>query len=107
MRRPVLQFAQLMEAKLQQHDHTRGPAGWQQELPDYLLDRLDQEVAELRKVVLARDSAVDVALEAVDVGNLAMMVMDCYARPTKRYWGMEEDAEEQMRADLGIAAEEE
>lgn len=80
MRQQVAAFAGLMERKLQQNDHK---GGWTNESIEYLFDRLKQEVGELQKELKgeisggAKPTNAELAsLEAVDVANFAMMIVD-------------------------------
>ena len=78
MRVEVKKFAEMMELKLRRHDRKRGPAGWKDEEPLWLLARLKEEVAELEKAVVAGSTGILVRHEAADVGNFAMMITDVY-----------------------------
>ena len=82
MRKEVMSFALTMEEKLCMHDEQRGPTGWKNEPVDYLLNRLSEEVAELRKAIADGASLNTINLEAADVGNLAMMVADAHTYQT-------------------------
>jgi NTP pyrophosphatase (non-canonical NTP hydrolase) len=85
LRPSVAAFAALMERVLRDNDHK---GGWQDCEPEWLLMRLRQEVAELdeamQKGTIARrdesgrtsDWPADIAREAADVANFAMMIAD-------------------------------
>ena len=78
--RPALaSFADLMEEMLQENDHK---GGWQYDSSKALLRRLKQETAELQRAI-ERDAPTDeIAREAADVANFAMMIADNeYLRP--------------------------
>lgn len=74
----VRAFATAMEAQLAANDHK---PGWKADKAMDLLDRLDEEVEELRQAIMRPsgyeegDRAV-VSKEAADVGNFAMMISD-------------------------------
>lgn len=72
LRPEVLAFATLMEAKLRKNDHKKH---WSTCDIDYLEERLEDEVDELKLAVRERTSEV-VAREAADVANYAMMIAD-------------------------------
>jgi NTP pyrophosphatase (non-canonical NTP hydrolase) len=71
-RREVRQFAKVMESRLRANDHK---PGWKQDIAPALFRRLQEEAAEL-------DGAIDfgtpgeIAKEAADVANFAMMIAD-------------------------------
>ena len=66
-------FAERMEAELAENDHKRH---WSSCTPGWLLKRLEDEVAELRRAVETGAPAARVISEAADVGNFAMMIAD-------------------------------
>lgn len=89
----VVAFADLMEERLRRHDGSRGPRGWENCDPQWLLGRLKQEVAGLEKALkapkavrcgcreamcphLVFDVTDGVGAEAADVANFAMMIAD-------------------------------
>lgn len=67
IRKPVIDFAEAMEAKLAKNDHK---SDWQKETCLYLLDRLEQEFYELKQA----DSIDDIKDECTDVANFCMML---------------------------------
>lgn len=69
LRLAVLKFAHLMEWKLRLNDYR---PGWKNEPKDWLLDRLMEEVQELK---VAHPGKLT-AYEAADVANFAMMIAD-------------------------------
>lgn len=89
VRHEVEAFAYLMERQLKANDHK---PGWKNDDPLSLLDRLVEEVEELRLAIndtgALRPSAFviqAVAKEAADVANFAMMIADFFsALPTER-----------------------
>lgn len=71
--RPEIQkFAEAMENKLRKHDEERGETGWRGEGFAYLLDRLEDEVDELKNI----ETDIDEKEECVDIANFAMMIFD-------------------------------
>lgn len=83
----VSRFAQVMERKLQKHDHDWGPKGWEGGDPFSLLSKCGHELDELQRALRKAlpelgwhtaepESLVSVAEEAADVANMAMMVAD-------------------------------
>jgi NTP pyrophosphatase (non-canonical NTP hydrolase) len=76
MRSEVVWFAQEMERKLQENDYK---SHWSGCSPKWLLNRLRQETSELERAI-AKGDAKDIAREAADVGNFAMMIADVCRR---------------------------
>jgi NTP pyrophosphatase (non-canonical NTP hydrolase) len=82
----VLRFAVEMEKKLAENDHK---GGWDDCEPEWLLKRLREETRELAKLVRAEpndrvaslETATQVAREAADVANFAMMIAHLYGLP--------------------------
>lgn len=84
LRTSVRRFAEQMELKLRENDHK---GGWQNDLPEDLLVRAEQELEELKAAVSAEffsacgllDAGATrpaVAGEAADVGNFCLMITD-------------------------------
>ncbi|MCM3704035.1 hypothetical protein [Paenibacillus macerans] len=86
LRESVEWFAQQMEMKLRENDHK---GGWDNCEINYLFSRLNEEVKELKSSVarvglkgnwadmpLSSSTPLDVAREAADVANFAMMIAD-------------------------------
>jgi hypothetical protein len=81
--RPEVQkFARIMEYKLRLNDYK---GGWKDCDSFFLFDKLNEEVEELERELFVDDSIddppydpVNVSLEAADVGNVAMMLIDLY-----------------------------
>lgn len=71
LRPEVLAFARLMERQLRANDHK---PGWKNDTPVALMRRLEEEAQELNGAL--GWSPVEVALEAADVANFAMMIAD-------------------------------
>lgn len=71
LRKEVRLFAEAMERRLQANDHK---PGWKDDTPDALLDRVDDELLELHMAVATGKGAI--LLEAADVANFLMMVVD-------------------------------
>ena len=81
-RASVGHFARLMERKLREHDEDRGTDGWRGLECDvkYLLDRVIEEVEELRSAFNDADRT-RLVKESVDVANFCMMITDRIDRP--------------------------
>jgi NTP pyrophosphatase (non-canonical NTP hydrolase) len=73
LRPEVLHFALRMERKLRTHDDERGKDGWHEAGAFWLLERLQQEVAEL-ETGIEDFSKTSFSGECYDVGNFAMMI---------------------------------
>lgn len=71
----VLAFARRMEAKLAKNRHKGDRGGWLKDTPSALLRRLKVETNELEKAIQS-NSCGDIANEAADVANFAMMIAD-------------------------------
>ncbi len=86
--REVQQFAALMQTKLNEN-HSKG--GWKgvdfgpfgegrghawSETSSYLLKRIEDEVIELKIAIANNHSPLEIAREAADVANFAMMIAD-------------------------------
>jgi len=73
----VLAFAEAMEERLAANDHK---GGWFREDPEWLMDRLYEEVRELASEIHERShrkpDLVKIRREAADVSNFALMVAD-------------------------------
>lgn len=74
----VLAFARQMEGKLDQNRHKGNREGWLKDAPIDLLARLVEEVVELQHAIDRGWPTDDVAGEAADVANFALMVADAY-----------------------------
>ena len=79
----VTAFAAEMENKLAENRHKGDREGWLKDTPEALLERLDEEVTELKEAVRlmktlppSEVTKMRVTQEAADVGNFAMMVAD-------------------------------
>ena len=77
LREPVRWFAELMEDKLRENDYK---GGWDNENIYWLWERLREETSELLAAIDAtRDlyaDPINIALEAADIANFAMMIAD-------------------------------
>lgn len=71
LRKEVVRFSHLMENQLRENDHK---GGWSECTVSYLWSRLIEELNELKIAVF--DGRGDIALEAADVANFAMMLVD-------------------------------
>ena len=82
IRSEVLMFAKVMEKKLRRNDHKGHWKNGGYEDFQWFVDRLKEEVEELEE---ALDSRIpeDIADEAADVANYAMMIMDIFSRGGK------------------------
>jgi hypothetical protein len=71
----VERFAMGMERKLRQNDHK---GGWKQMSVDEMIERLDEEVEELKKALhpMRKDNPQRVFKEAVDIANFCMFIAD-------------------------------
>ena len=79
VRSEVESFAAEMEKKLRKNDHKRSWKVLSKADVQWFLDRLKDEVIELEEAIDGGDPE-DVAQEAADVGNFAMMIMDVFRR---------------------------
>lgn len=70
LRESLQNFAEAMEQKLRKNDHK---GGWEGLSFEMLLDYLKLELHEL-EVALKHESPKDVAKEAVDIANFALMI---------------------------------
>jgi NTP pyrophosphatase (non-canonical NTP hydrolase) len=73
-------FAQIMEEKLRANSHKMG---WRNCTMAYLIRRIGQESAELRRAIKNGRPHAEVAREAADVANFCMMIADVYEPPVK------------------------
>ena len=73
LRKEVRLFAEAMELRLQANDHK---PGWKDDTAEALLDRVDDELLELHMAVAANPGKTAILLEAADVANFLMMVVD-------------------------------
>jgi len=81
----VLVFAKAMQFKLDKNAHKSGWATyddegkrkWDNGMIAFLHDKLLEEVDELQEA-MEEGTAEEVVQEAADVGNLAMMIDDCF-----------------------------
>ena len=78
--RPVVaRFAAAMEMKLRDKDTEKGAEGWKNSSVPYLMERLDEEVKELKKALHEWPMGMKtntIMNEAADVANFTMMVAD-------------------------------
>lgn len=79
VRQEVKDFAKAMEYKLMCNDFKRHWENASREDCGWFLEGLREEVRELEEA-LEIGSVRDVVLEAADVGNFAMMIMNVFAR---------------------------
>jgi NTP pyrophosphatase (non-canonical NTP hydrolase) len=75
MREEILEFALAMENKLQNNDYKGHWCGCDKE---YLTVKLMEEIHELFKAIMQRESDDEVISEAADVANIVMMIADNY-----------------------------
>ena len=78
LRPSVLAFARLMEWKLRRDDEIKGTHGWKDSDPDDLYYKMCQEATELGNAMKCNSGGYDVAIEAADVANFAMMIADAF-----------------------------
>jgi NTP pyrophosphatase (non-canonical NTP hydrolase) len=75
----VQNFSHIMEKKLSENRHKGDARGWRESTPGQLVQRIEDEVAELKEALMSKQFNPEaVAREAADVANFAMMVADCY-----------------------------
>lgn len=94
IREPLQHFAEQMEGRLVAKDENRGPRGWLDYHPLWLLLRAEEELKELKEELMRPSSLQRVVQEAADVANFCMMiadVMQAQIRPGKRKLRREED----------------
>ena len=72
MRESVKQFAEAMEKVLARNDHKEG---WEECTNLYLIQRMIEEASEVLQMLDAGELG-DMAEEAIDVANFAMMIYD-------------------------------
>ena len=75
LRESVSRFACVMEGVLRDNDHK---GGWDDCEPGWLLRRMGQELAELRRAYGRRATCEEVRKECADVANFAMMLAERY-----------------------------
>ncbi len=78
--RSVIRFVDVMLEKL---DENRHKGHWRDMSQKWLLNRLRQETGELRRAVEG-GNATEIAREAADVANFAMMIADNALREEER-----------------------
>lgn len=77
LRHSVQAFAERMEATLRKHDAKKGGQyNWRKDTPASLIARLEDEAWEVRNALESGGSIADIAKEAVDVANFALMISD-------------------------------
>lgn len=76
--RPSVQaFAERMEATLSKHDAEKGgQSNWRKDSVASLIERLEDEAWEVKNALETGGSNTDIANEAVDVANFALMISD-------------------------------
>lgn len=103
----VMAFARAMEDTLRKHDAKKGGqngangrSGWRQDRLTGLIDHAEEELCEIQEAMSQKTmNGNDVAREAVDLGNMAMMIwdrclqrtdavddLDCYKCPACDRW---------------------
>lgn len=73
LRSDLIKFVEAMEEILRLHDDQRGVDGWVDANYQHLLDRLTEELKEVRREV-RKGNMEGVHREIIDVANFAMMV---------------------------------
>jgi len=76
LREAVRSFAWEMEHKLRKHDGDYGPEGWKMCDPNFLWNRMRDEINEAKKAT----STQNIIEECADIANFAMMIADNAAR---------------------------
>jgi hypothetical protein len=79
-----LGVAERMEEKLDENRHKGNRNGWLVCSPEELLERVEQELAELRGAIASGVAPDEVWREAADVANMAAMAADAYAHRYRR-----------------------
>jgi len=74
-RNKVLDFATVMQGKLDDNKHK---GGWSKCSQSYLVRRLDEEVTEIKHAIGENYDTEDIIKECADVANFAMMIADRY-----------------------------
>ena len=77
MNKTVFEFALVMQEKL---DDNADKGGWEDTSFGYLLERLEEEIEELKNAIKEKSSAFDISRECADVANFAMMISDNITR---------------------------
>lgn len=95
LRDPLAVFAVEMETQLRANDHK---PGWKNDDPWTLLARLHQEAEELGAAMEEGASPEEIAREAADIANFAMMIADVYG-------GLERDSMVVLQMRYGISNE--
>ena len=75
MRISVKRFAEAMEKKLKKYDDERGEDGWNDERIPWLIERLEDELEELKEAYHG-ENRTEMKQESIDIGNFAMMIYD-------------------------------
>lgn len=79
LRKPLEEFADVMELQLRANDH-KGEEGWVSDIPAALMCRLHEEIRELNDVLVYHPKDTErIVKEAADVTNFAMMIADVQA----------------------------
>jgi NTP pyrophosphatase (non-canonical NTP hydrolase) len=73
MRNIILDFAKVMDNELDENDHK---TGWLGLSPQWLINRIRQETAELENAIKHKKSKSVILSECADVANFAMMIFD-------------------------------
>lgn len=71
-------YARLMELKLSQNRHKGDRDAWKEDEVMALVNRVREEWIELLVAIVEKSSPMEIALEAADIGAMAMMVADAF-----------------------------
>jgi hypothetical protein len=77
----VIAFARAMEARLAANDHK---GGWDHEPASYFLERIEEELKELKRALKHKLLPAAVLHEAADVANFLMMLAESAAKAVKK-----------------------
>ncbi|MCK5605453.1 hypothetical protein KAR91_26410 [Candidatus Pacearchaeota archaeon] len=69
-------FAELMRSRLQERDKKYHGKTWKDDTIESLFIHLQEEVKELTEVLQSGGTLNDIRNEAVDIANMAMMIVD-------------------------------
>lgn len=72
----VSKFAELMRARLNEKNEKYQGKTWKDASIDELFSHLQEEVKELQETIQSHDTFQNIENEAVDVANMAMMIVD-------------------------------
>lgn len=74
----VQKFAEHMEQKLSENRHKGDRPGWLKVQPEFLINRVEEELLEVKEAIASGKPALEVWREAADVANMIGMAADSY-----------------------------